>query len=93
MRRGFSTADALVATIVHTFTKIWGGILYGVLLAFAVFIVLYCIAKSIRNKNIRLREEVGAKTIGSHSSQPNENVNANANGDSGVIHSFDDVPR
>ena len=58
---GFSTADALVATIVHTFTKIWGGILYGVLPAFAVFIVLYCIAKSIRNKNIRLREEEAEK--------------------------------
>ena len=58
---GFSTADALVATIVHTFTKIWGGILYGVLPAFGVFIVLYCIAKSIRNKNIRLREEEAEK--------------------------------
>ena len=38
----FSTADALVATIIHTFTKIWGGILYGVLPGFGVFIVLYC---------------------------------------------------
>ena len=58
---GFLTSDALVATIVHTFTKIWGGILYGVLPAFAVFIVLYCIAKSIRNKNIRLKAEQEAK--------------------------------
>ena len=37
-----------------------------------------------------------AKTIGSHSSKPNENenenVNENENGDSGVIHSFDDIP-
>ena len=36
-------------------------------------------------------------TTGSHSSQPNENenenVNENENGDSGVIHSFDDIPR
>ena len=58
---GFLTSDALVATIVHTFTKIWGGILYGVLPAFAVFIVLCCIAKSIRNKNIRLKAEQEAK--------------------------------
>ena len=38
-----------------------------------------------------------ALTTGSHSSQPkeneNENVNENENGDSGVIHSFDDIPR
>ena len=57
---GFSTADALVATIVHTFTKIWGGILYGVLPAFGVFIVLYVIAKCIRNKNLRLKAEAEA---------------------------------
>lgn len=37
---GFSTADALAATVIHTFTKIWGGILYGVLPAFGVFVVL-----------------------------------------------------
>ena len=58
---GFLTSDALIATIVHTFNKIWGGILYGLLPAFAVFIVLYCIAKSIRNKNIMLREEEAKK--------------------------------
>ena len=52
---GFSTADALVATVVHTFTKIWGGILYGVLPAFGVFVVLYVVAKCIRNKNLRLK--------------------------------------
>ena len=57
---GFSTADALVATVVHTFTKIWGGILYGVLPGFGVFIVLYCVAKSIRNKNLKLRAEAEA---------------------------------
>ena len=57
---GFSTADALVATIIHTFTKIWGGILYGVLPGFGVFIVLYCVAKSIRNKNLKLRAEAEA---------------------------------
>lgn len=36
-----------------------------------------------------------ALTTGSHSSQPNENENENVNenGDSGVIHSFDDIPR
>ena len=38
-----------------------------------------------------------ALTTGSHSSKPNENenenVNENENGDSGVIHSFDDIPR
>ena len=54
---GFSTADALVATVVHTFTKIWGGILYGVLPGFGVFIVLYVVAKCIRNKNLRLKTE------------------------------------
>ena len=57
---GFSTADALVATVIHTFTKIWGGILYGVLPGFGVFIVLYCVAKSIRNKNLKLRAEAEA---------------------------------
>ena len=57
---GFSTADALVATVVHTFTKIWGGILYGVLPAFGVFVVLYVIAKCIRNKNLRLKAEAEA---------------------------------
>ncbi len=55
---GFSTADALVATVVHTFTKIWGGILYGVLPAFGVFVVLY--VKCIRNKNLRLKAEAEA---------------------------------
>ena len=54
---GFSTADALVATVIHTFTKIWGGILYGVLPGFGVFIVLYVVAKCIRNKNLRLKTE------------------------------------
>ena len=54
---GFSTADALVATIIHTFTKIWGGILYGVLPGFGVFIVLYVVAKCIRNKNLRRKAE------------------------------------
>ena len=54
---GFSTADALVATIIHTLTKIWGGILYGVLPAFGVFIVLYVVAKCIRNKNLRRKAE------------------------------------
>ena len=57
---GFSTADALVATVVHTFTKIWGGILYGVLPAFGVFVVLYAVAKYIRNKNLRLKAEAEA---------------------------------
>ena len=57
---GFSTADALVATIIHTFTKIWGGILYGVLPGFGVFIVLYVVAKCIRNKNLRLKAEAEA---------------------------------
>ena len=55
--QGFSTADALVATVVHTFTKIWGGILYGVLPAFGMFVVLYVIAKCIRNKNLRRKAE------------------------------------
>ena len=54
---GFSTADALVATIVHTFSKIWGGILYGVLPAFGVFVVLYVVAKCIQNKNLRRKAE------------------------------------
>ena len=54
---GFSTADALVATIVHTFSKIWVGILYGVLPAFGVFVVLYVVAKCIRNKNLRRKAE------------------------------------
>ena len=54
---GFSTADAFVATIVHTFSKIWGGILYGVLPAFGVFVVLYVVAKCIRNKNLRRKAE------------------------------------
>lgn len=57
---GFSTADALVATVVHTFTKIWGGILYGVLPAFGLFVVLYAVAKYIRNKNLRLKAEAEA---------------------------------
>ena len=57
---GFSTADALVATVVHTFTKIWGGILDGVLPAFGVFVVLYAVAKYIRNKNLRLKAEAEA---------------------------------
>ncbi len=57
---GFSTADALVATIIHTFTKIWGGILYGVLPGFGVFVIIYVIAKCIRNKNLRLRAEADA---------------------------------
>ena len=57
---GFSTADALVATIVHTFSKIWGGILYGVLPGFGVFVVLYVVAKCIRNKNLKLKAEAEA---------------------------------
>ena len=57
---GFSTADALVATVIHTLTKIWGGILYGVLPAFGVFIVLYVVAKCIRNKNLKLKAEAEA---------------------------------
>ena len=57
---GFSTADALVATIVHTFSKIWVGILYGVLPALGVFVVLYVVAKCIRNKNLRLKAEAEA---------------------------------
>ena len=57
---GFSTADALVATIVHTFSKIWGGILYGVLPAFGLFVVLYVVAKCIRNKNLRRKAEAEA---------------------------------
>lgn len=57
---GFSTADALVATVIHTFTKIWGGILYGVLPGFGVFVIIYVIAKCIRNKNLRLKAEADA---------------------------------
>ena len=57
---GFSTADALVATIVHTFSKIWVGILYGVLPGFGVFVVLYVVAKCIRNKNLKLKAEAEA---------------------------------
>lgn len=64
---GFSTADALVATSVHTFTKIWGGILYGVLPAFGVFVVLYVIAKCIRNKNLRLMAEEEQRKVGQES--------------------------